>query len=332
MNSASGELVPPKIRSLFFFFTWPFRGTQVPSLSTVACLFLEGTMQQALRDFQFERVLSHDTRTKHAYLLGRINQEPAILSFEKTKYEDQDFPQLASHALDLQDVNENNIYSWGVGHVRLDSADTRIKMIYPATELHIKKYEDQPRHMIVETPAMYKETTLPYIQSLPPERTQWVRNILEGKSEAERVVFHNHDPTSGFVILPDMKWDGTRESLYWVAIVMRSDLLSLRSLNRQHLPLLKDIRDTAYKLVKEKYDLDKRDMRLFVHYQPSYYHFHVHITAISFADPPGVFAGQAHLLDTVIDNIEMYDNYYQRATLPFVVGERHPLYVAHTTK
>ncbi|KAI9492628.1 HIT-like domain-containing protein [Zychaea mexicana] len=288
-------------------------------------------MEKVLDQFQFERVLSHDPRSKLVHILGRINGEHAIVSFEKARYADTDIPELASRTCQLVDSNHNNIYGWGMGTVKLATADTNIKTIYPATELHIRKYEHQQRHMIIETPDMYKQITLPYIQSLPAERIQWVFNILEGKSEADRVLYRSNDRETGFVVLPDMKWDGTQESLYCVAIAMRSDILSLRSLNRSHLPLLKNIRDTAYQLVKDKYGMDKDLLRLFIHYQPSYYHFHVHLTAMSFADAPGVVAGQAHLLDTVIDNIELYDDYYQRAKLPFTIGERHPLYLAHTS-
>ncbi|KAI9261666.1 HIT-like domain-containing protein [Phascolomyces articulosus] len=303
-------------------------------------------MDQVIEQFQFERVLSHDPRTKLVYILGRIQDQHAIVSFEKARYSDSELPQLTTRTQrPLDDANENNIYGWGMANVRLDAADTHIKTIYPATELHIRKYEHQQRRMIVETPALYEQITYPYIKSVPAERIQWVINILNGTSEADRVIYRQgnikdskdkdeeekkeEEEEDEFVILPDMKWDGTKESLYWVAIAMRDDILSLRSLNRTHLDLLKKIRDTAYRLAKERYDMDKDLLRLFIHYQPSYYHFHVHITAISFADAPGVVAGQAHLLDTVIDNIELYNDYYQRATLPFTIGERHPLFLAY---
>ena len=33
-------------------------------------------------------------------------------------------------------------------------------------------------------------------------------NILEKKTESERIVFEDPDPDNGFILLPDMKWDG----------------------------------------------------------------------------------------------------------------------------
>ncbi|KAG0172785.1 hypothetical protein DFQ28_002945 [Apophysomyces sp. BC1034] len=287
------------------------------------------SIPEVLEQFKFERVLSHDTRTKLLHVLGHVGDEAAILTFEKAQYEESEIPELPKLVQNLTDVVNNNIYGWGSANLASRLPDTRVKMIYPATEIHIRKYEAQARYMIAETPAIYEQMTYPYIQAIPTERIQWVQNILNGTSEADRVLFRDEDPENGFVILPDMKWDGSVESLYWVAIAMTNSIYSIRSLGKQHLGLLKNIRAGAYQLAKEKFGLQERQLRLFVHYPPSYYHFHVHITAVSFMDAPGVTAGQAHLLDTVIDNIELYGDYYQRATIPMVVGEKFPWYCAH---
>ena len=71
---------------------------------------------------------------------------------------------------------------------------------------------------------------------------QWVYNILEGRSETDRVVYSDTNQSDGFVLLPDLKWDGKDlHSLYLVAIVRRRDLLSLRDITAEHLPLLKRV-------------------------------------------------------------------------------------------
>lgn len=51
--------------------------------------------------------------------------------------------------------------------------------------------------------------------------------------------------------------------------------------------------------MQERYGVAADALRLFVHYPPSYYHFHVHITHINWEEP-GLLAGKAHLLDNVI--------------------------------
>ncbi|KAL9549340.1 hypothetical protein PS6_006122 [Mucor atramentarius] len=264
------------------------------------------SIQDIVSKFQFTRVLSNDTRTKLVYILGQIDGQDCIISFEKTQYDDTNIPTLTRTVNNntMNDIVENNIYGWCMAHLESKEADTRIKTIYPATDVHIAKYEAQSRVMLVETPELYQSITLPYIKSIPEKRTAWVHNILHGSAEADRVIHHDHDPENGFVILPDMKWDGRNETLYWVAISMRSDILSLRSLSTQHLEFLKKLRETSYRLVKEKADLSP---------------------TVAFSDAPGVVSGQAHLLDTVINNIELYPDYYQKATIPFVIGENHQL-------
>lgn len=73
---------------------------------------------------------------------------------------------------------------------------------------------------------------------------QWVYNILERKSEAERIVCEDTDPINGFTLVPDLKWDGTTlETLYLLAIARVHDIKSIRDLNETHLPLLKNIQE-----------------------------------------------------------------------------------------
>lgn len=73
---------------------------------------------------------------------------------------------------------------------------------------------------------------------------QWVYNILERKSEAERIVCEDTDPINGFTLVPDLKWDGTTlETLYLLAIARVHDIKSIRDLNEIHLPLLKNIQE-----------------------------------------------------------------------------------------
>lgn len=65
---------------------------------------------------------------------------------------------------------------------------------------------------------------------------------MEHKKEADRIVHEDSDPQSGFILLPDLKWDGkTLENLYLSAIVHAKGIKSLRDLTAENLPLLKNI-------------------------------------------------------------------------------------------
>ena len=117
---------------------------------------------------------------------------------------------------------------------------------------------------------MYEDVVAPYIASFPPERTAWVHAILNGEKEADRVLYRSGGD-EGFVILPDLKWDGTTlAALYLTAIAQDGSIKSLRDLSRKHLLLLRRIREQAYATTAETYGVQNGELRLFIHYQPSY--------------------------------------------------------------
>jgi m7GpppX diphosphatase len=198
-------------------------------------------------------------------------------------------------------------------------------MIYPATDKHIVKYSTQDICVIDETPEDYEKITRPYIES-SAFSTKWVYNILEKKSEADRIVFEDSDPVTGFILLPDMKWDGNQvNDLYLVALVHDRSLRSLRDVRQSHLRLLVNIRDEGAAAIKKKYGLEKDQLRMYIHYQPSYYHLHVHLTNLRY-DAPGIQVGKAHLLNDVIDNVTLMPDYYARKTMTYVLRKNEPLY------
>lgn len=171
--------------------------------------------------------------------------------------------------------------------------DMKATLVFPATEKHIAKYSEHEPFVVNETPELYKSVTQTCLQA-SKFSLQWVYNILDKKSEVERIVADDPEPETGFVMVPDMKWDGQKvESLYLVAIVNDRSLKSLRDLKGKHLPLLNNILNKGLSSIKAKYGV-KSD-------KPSYYHLHIHFTHIRF-DAPGSDVMRAHLLSDVIDN------------------------------
>ena len=67
-------------------------------------------------------------------------------------------------------------------------------------------------------------------------------NILEHKKEVDRIVFEDPDPVTGFILVPDLKWDcRTISNLYLTGIILQRDIKSLRDLTAAHLPLLNNL-------------------------------------------------------------------------------------------
>jgi len=70
----------------------------------------------------------------------------------------------------------------------------------------------------------------------------------------ERIAFEDPEQKTGFILLPDLKWDGvTTENLYLLALVQNRAIKSLRDLRGEHIPLLENILSKGtVSLIKEK--------------------------------------------------------------------------------
>ena len=71
-------------------------------------------------------------------------------------------------------------------------------------------------------------------------------------------------------------------------------------------------------------------MRVYVHYPPQFYHFHVHFQALS-AKEVGCATERAHQLEDVIDNVERDGDFYAKANLSLKMGERDHLYELYSS-
>ncbi|CDO73905.1 hypothetical protein BN946_scf185016.g62 [Trametes cinnabarina] len=271
----------------------------------------------SLRQFRFERVLNEDPLTHALTLLGTLPVDgtsdaraPAVVRIEKTALTSDNAEQLVSqHLKDTKLLDNTDIYTWLLGWLNPSNErpDVKINIVHPATEVHIRKYSRQEVAIVHETPQLFQRIVKPYIAAFPPSRTQWVENILNGVSEVEKVLFRDPSPEHGYLILPDMKWDlATVSSLYLVAIAFNRNIRSLRDLNKSHLGMLKSIRREAARVAKERWGLGHGSLRMFIHYQPSYY---IALTSTQIECDPD--EGPSIL---------------ERMTFTYALGEQHGLY------
>jgi m7GpppX diphosphatase len=160
----------------------------------------------------------------------------------------------------------------------------------------------------------------PFIAAFPPSRTKWVDDIIAGKKEGDKVLHRDDSGTFGYMIIPDMKWSlETVSDLYLLALCTSNEIKSLRDLRKIHVPVLKNIKEEATKIVKARWNNDGKiiSLRMYIHYQPSYCtslrlqqglitdsefpdQFHIHIVNASHPMGFGMAVGQAHLLDDII--------------------------------
>ncbi|XP_055522746.1 m7GpppX diphosphatase-like [Wyeomyia smithii] len=202
----------------------------------------------------------------------------------------------------------------------------KVTIIYPATERHIVKFSTQKRYLVEETAQDYETVTLPHIQK-EQLSLEWLYNILEHRKEKDRIVFEDPSEEIGFILLPDLEWDGkTLEQLYLLALVRQRGIKSLRDLNATHLPLLKNIQTRGIEAIKTRYGINADQLRIYIHYQPTFYHPHVHFPYLKH-DPPGIYCEKSHLLTSVIGNIELLPDHYRKVTLSCVLSETDKLNV-----
>lgn len=288
-------------------------------------------INELISKFVFHKILNSDPQTKSAALLGEIDGDQGIVTIEKSHFViDEDNFEIKDLIDDVLTINNNDIYYWSNATLLQDlqnSPGCKLNLIYPATETHIRKYSSQRHHYVLETPEMYQELVVPYIESMKGDRIKWVYNILFHGKESETFIHHDKDPNTGFVLLPDMKWDKINmESLYLTCIVNRTDISSIRDLNKSHLDWLVNLQSTIRKITASKFPIQQDQLRIFVHYHPSYYHFHIHVVNVHHPGlGNGIAAGKAILLDEVIENIKLVGDYKNRS-LGYLLGENHGLW------
>jgi len=133
----------------------------------------------------------------------------------------------------------------------------------------------------------------------------------------------------GFVTVRSPNWkDGLHANAFYLCIVRSLHLKSLRDLNASHLSLLKGLQAACLAAIEEKHGLARTDVHAYFHYQPSFFHLHVHFRALGAAADPNLVTAREYPLSEVIDNIEICSDYYQRRTLTFASIDHEDLTAA----
>ncbi|XP_077387525.1 m7GpppX diphosphatase [Festucalex cinctus] len=275
----------------------------------------EESGKNVLSGFQTTTVLSDSAREKTIFVHGKLAEQNAVVILEKTPISEDTLSEIFTASTLTLDIR-NDIYSTYRLQAPPHLNEMKVTVVCPATEKHVKKYQRQESFLVEETADDYQSITLPFIQK-QSFSVQWVYNILEKKAESERIVFEDPDPKLGFVLLPDFKWDQKQlDNLYLIAITHRRNIKSLRDLTSEHLPLLQNILQKGKEAILQRYGLPASKLRVYLHYQPSYYHLHVHFTKLGY-EAPGCGVERAHLLTDVIQNLHSDPDYYKTRTMSF---------------
>ncbi|XP_075999518.1 m7GpppX diphosphatase-like [Genypterus blacodes] len=271
--------------------------------------------------FQLTKVLCDSAREKNIVIHGKIGDEEAVVILEKTPFRENTVVEMLTGSR-LKLEMKNDIYTTYRLQPPPHLNEIKTTLMCPATTKHVKKYERRVSFPVEETGEDYQSITLPYIQTTSLS----LQKILKKKSEAERIIYEHTDPKIGFILLPDLKWDQKQlDDLHLVAIVHKRGIKSLRDLTAEHLPLLQNINRRGKKAILQRYGLPANKLSVYLHYQPSNNHLHVHFTAVDY-EVPGCGLERAHLLADVIQNLQLDHKYYKSRTLSFRVKKDDGLY------
>mmetsp|Transcript_21693 Transcript_21693/g.39132 ORF Transcript_21693/g.39132 Transcript_21693/m.39132 type:complete len:419 (+) Transcript_21693:212-1468(+) len=211
-----------------------------------------------------------------------------------------------------------------------------IELISPASAYQISRVMPSLGHVLIhETPEMYNTIVKPYIQSIVDSGSlSWIKNVIEVKKEKERLLV-NHDE---FVINVDTKWRShppaqttpreewynhpSTSDLYCLGIVKTNGITCLRDLRKEHVNMLKEMENEGLNAIKTVYGVQRDQIRVFIHYQPQFYHFHVHFTRLE--NEFGCSVERSHLMSDVIQNLEDSE-YYCKRVITYKLKKGTPL-------
>lgn len=290
--------------------------------------------------FTLTRLLSSDQAGRRISLLGTIDNLPALLIAERAAF-DTSPASLTTFPTSVQNITTlgaNDIYFWFLANNNSSRATTpaaaptatppppdyKINLIYPCTEKHIAKYSPQRLRLVTETPDLYAAYIRPFMAAHRAKGTlTWIYNILDGKTEQDQVIYRSPpapalgsnpsatpaDDPSAFLLLPDLNWDRkTMTTLHLLGLVARRDVWSVRDLHVGMVDWLRDMRDKMLDATVDLYGaatgLERDELKCYVHYQPTYYHFHIHIVHVALEAGTTQATGKALGLENIISQLE----------------------------
>mmetsp|Transcript_60912 Transcript_60912/g.113922 ORF Transcript_60912/g.113922 Transcript_60912/m.113922 type:complete len:304 (-) Transcript_60912:64-975(-) len=208
------------------------------------------------------------------------------------------------------------------------AADVCVEVICPATKKDIDKRRKVVLHRCLETRALYDSITVPSTIQGAEKRDTWVANIILGKSEQEFVVPELSG--DGLTVVKDYKWQKVEvvDDLYYLCLFTDMSVRSLRDLREQHVPLLERVETNVVPGLAKKHGVDPSSLLAYVHYQPTFWYFHVHIVNCRHAMFSGEKGGENllltaldrfHKVDAILALLKARGDYFANATLPVLL-------------
>lgn len=196
--------------------------------------------------------------------------------------------------------------------------------VYKKYSNEIKKKLSKSKEIIfTETPEYYKNKTKLFIENaISKGNLNWINDILEKKSEKNRIIFENDN----FILMKDIIWNNNdTQNFYLLALPKKRNISCIRELSSDDLSLLKHLQEEIPKVIKKKYKFSSNKVYMFFHYLPSFYYLHLHVCCLNNINMQNKFC-RLHFLNNVIRNIEINQDYYKLVDMTFEIPNNHSLF------
>ncbi len=315
-NQERGSLLPPE-RNLL-------DRNHNPSASEDILAFLQG--------YNFE--LKSESGAEYSYYLASPKTTPFLLPAGATDIEDDDGC-IENKQKKHKTVSASSSPIVCTAISNYGAFD--VELISPASAHQISRAMPSLGSILIhETPELYNTIVKPHIQSMLDNGClSWIQHVIEVKKEMERLLV-NHDE---FIMNIDTKWrthppplttpreewynHPSTSDLYCLGIVKQYGITCLRELRGCHIPLLRSMMIEGLSAIQSVYGVPSNQIRIFVHYLPQFYHFHVHFTRLE--NEFGTTCERGHLLNDVIQNLEMDSEYYCKRVMTYKLQRGTPL-------
>ena len=166
----------------------------------------------------------------------------------------------------------------------------------------------------INTNIIMKETYdeyLDYIKSRDIKKDLWIYNIIDGIAEQSQILYKDEE----CIIIPDFKFDNSSTSkLHILCMPTDKTIRCIRSLEQKHVELLKNMKEKTLREIKIRYNLDECNLKIYIHYNPSTYHLHIHFVNNLFHNISSSVE-YSHELNNIIFNVELDSDYYKKIVL-----------------
>jgi m7GpppX diphosphatase len=183
-------------------------------------------------------------------------------------------------------------------------------------ELIICNNSQNIKNSIKQKSIIVRETYEEYIEKISildkdKDKDTWIYNILDDISEQECILYKD----TFCLIIPSYTWiNKDNNKLHILCMPFDKSIRCIRSLEEKHIDLLKYMKNKTIKIIEEVYHINETELKIFLHYEPSTYHLHIHFININHKECDSSVE-YCHNIDDIIYNLSIKSDYYQKRIL-----------------